>query len=352
MKRNYTTLTCIFSCLMIQACSSDIDTESMQTTDVGYSSALFSPQEQFKTHKIPAFVEPTNQANLSFQVSGVITEQWIKIGDYVEAGQNLFKITNPSLKPQIDQFNSQIVAIEATLEQNKAEVTRVKDLIRTNAISQNELDRLINQRDNLKATKKSIEAQLEQAQLLFNETWLKSPFAGSVSEIYKEPGEVISAGELVMVLGGVTSLEAPLYLPSFMHKNMLFGQPLSVTYQHHEMTAKIKEISMTANPKSQLFKVLIEVPMLHDIKSGEKIQVYIEEQIGVYYRLPIESVIDDGINQPFVFLIDNMHVVQSNINLIDIEGDEVIVQMPQQGEIEVVTAGQASLAPKQKLSQP
>ena len=337
------------TCLLLQACSKETEIEAQANNDVGYSSAKFSPEEQIKTHQVPAFVEPTDQASLSFQVSGVIAEQLIKIGDSVETGQALFKISNPSLEPQIQQYRSQMNAIQATLEQNRAEVKRVKDLKKTNAISQNELDRLTNQTDNLLSTKKSIEAQLEQAQSMFDETYLKAPFAGNVAEIYKKPGEVISPGEIVMLLGGVTSLEAPLYLPSFIHKNMSFGQKLKVTYQQQELTAAIKEISFTANPKSQLFKIMVEIPIMFGIKSGEKINVVIEEQIGKHYRLPIESVIDDGINKPFVFLIENNQVIQANITLIDIENNEVIVQLPQSGEIEVVTAGQVSLSPQQRL---
>ncbi len=351
MKNSLFITTTALACFMLQACNHEKTPQVSETNDFGYSSANYAPTEQFKVHRVAAFVEPTDQANLSFQVSGVIDQQLIKIGDSVDLGQELFKIINPSLEPQIQQYQSQMDAIQATMEQNSAEVKRVKNLKKTNAISQNELDRLINQRDNLISTKKSIEAQLEQAQSLFDETYLKAPFAGNVAEIYKEQGEVISAGEVVMVLGGVTSLEAPLYLPSFVHKNLSFGQSLKVSYQNHEMTATIKEISSTANPKSQLFKVMIEVPIQHDIKSGEKIHVLIEEQIGQYFRLPIESVIDDGINKPFIFIVVNNQVIQAPIKLIDIENDEVIVQLPQQGEVEVITAGQVNLSPNQKLSQ-
>jgi len=352
MKNTKLMLITLLASVMIQACSTEKSTENKQQSDVGYSSEKFVAEEQIRVHQMPAFVEPTDQANLSFQVSGVIEEQMVKIGENVDVNQALFRISNPSLEPQVQQYKSQIEAINATLEQNSAEVKRVRNLKKTNAVSQNDLDRLINQRDNLAGTKKSIESQLKQAQSLLDETFLKAPFAGNVAEIYKEPGEVISAGEIVMVLGGVNSLEAPLFLPSFIHNNLSFGQKLQISYQHHQITATIKEISSTANPKSQLFKVMIEVPIMHGIKSGEKINVVIEEQIGTYFRLPIESVIDDGINKPFVFLIQNNQVIQAYINLIDIENNEVIVQMPQQGEIEVVTAGQVSLSPNQILSQP
>lgn len=335
--------------ILLTACTQEVTQDIDETNEDSYLSAIYSPSEQYKTHQIASFVEPTDQANLSFQVSGIIEQQLVMIGEQVEAGQKLFKVSNPSLEPQIAQFQSQIEAIEATLEQNKAEVNRVQDLKKTNAISQNELDRLTHQRENLLATKKSIEAQLEQAQSLYDETYLKAPFAGSVAEIFKEAGEVISPGEVVMLLGGVSSLEAPLFLPSFLHQNIQFGQQLLVNYQGHEMMATVTEISFSANPKSQLFKVMVEVPIENGIKSGEKITIVIKELIGQYYRLPIESVIDDGINQPFVFLIDNNQVISAKIKLIDIENNEIIVDLPQQGDIEVVTQGQVKLSPGQKL---
>ena len=344
------TLLCFITLMVITACSHQASETSKDEERVTFGSAEFTPTEQHKVHQVAAFVVPTDQANLSFQVSGIITKQWVRIGDSVEQEQPLFSISNPSLAPQIDQFESQIEAINATLEQNRAEVKRVKNLKKTNAISQNELDRLTNQQDNLLATRKSLEAQLEQAQSLYDETELKAPFAGNVAEIYKEAGEVISPGEVVMVLGGVTSLEAPIYLPSFLHQNIRLGQQLPVTYQQHEIISTVKEISQTANPKSQLFKVMIEVPIEHNIKSGEKITVQLKEPMGSFYRLPIESVIDDGINEPFVLLIVNNQVIQTFISLIDIENNEVIVDLPHQGAIEVVTSGQVNLSPNQRIS--
>ncbi len=329
------------------------NTEQPRTVnDSSYNSARFEPTPQYKTHEVSAFVVPTDQASMSFQVSGIIEEQFIKIGDSVVTGQKLFKVSNPSLEPQITQFISEIAAIDATLEQNQAELRRFKDLKKTNVISQNELDRLTNQRDNLKASKKSLQAQLQQAKSLYDESFLKAPFAGNIAEIYKEKGEVIRPGEAVLVVGGVTSLEAPIFLPAFLHKNLQLGQNLEVHYQGKTINATTKEISLTANPNSQLFKVMLDVPILHDIKSGEKVVVKIKEKIGNYYRLPIESVIDDGINEPFVFLIENQEVIQTKIELIDMENNEVIIKIPRQDEVEVITAGQAKLSPHQQLSRP
>jgi RND family efflux transporter MFP subunit len=337
---------------MLVACSPSGSEQAIEKHQVSFESAAFHPQQQFKTHQLSAFVEPTNQAYLSFQISGIIAEQYIKIGDFVEVGEDLFKVSNPSLQPQIQQYKSQIDAIQANLIQNQAEVKRLKNLKKTNAVSQNDLDKLVNQRDNLLATQKSVEAQLEQAQSMFNESILKAPFAGTIAEIYKESGEVIQPGEVILLVGGVASLEAPIYLPAFLHKNIALGQSLTALYADKALNVTVKEISMSANPKSQLFKVMLDVPIEHEIKSGEKITITIKEPLGEYYQLPIESVIDDGINEPFVFVIDNNKAIHAPISLIDISNEHAIVKMPQQGEIEVVISGQVNLSPQQNIHQP
>ncbi len=340
-----------FVLLFLAACQQD-QPATQQLERASFTVQELAPEQQIKTHQMAAFVVPTDQATMSFQVSGLITEQMIKIGDAVNTGENLFKITNPSLAPQIEQFQSQIEAINATLEQNHLELERVSTLQAQQAVSQNDLDRLNNERDNLQANKRSLEAQLAQAQSMFEETILKAPFDGNIADIYKETGEFINPGEAILLVGGVSSLEAPLYLPAYLHSNLTHGQQLQVKYHEHGMQATIKEISQSANPKSQLFKVMIDVPIEHNIKSGEKITVMIEEALGMYHRLPIESVIDDGINEPFVLLIENQKVQQVPITLIGIEGDQVIVNLGHNNTINVVTAGQVNLAPGQDLSQP
>ena len=309
-----------FTLLILAGCQQD-QAATQHLERASYTVQEFAPQQQIKFHQIAAFVVPTDQATMAFQVSGLITEQLIKVGDTVHTGEDLFKITNPSLAPQIKQFQSQIEAIDATLEQNQLEVQRVSSLQARQAVSQNDLDRLNNETDN-------------------------------IADIYKETGEYISPGEAILLVGGVSSLEAPLYLPAYLHSNLTLGQQLRVSYHGHEVQGTIKEISQSANPKSQLFKVMIDVPIEHNIKSGEKITVMIEEELGLYHRLPVESVIDDGINEPFVLLIENQTVKRAPITLIGMEGDQVIVNLGHHNTINAVTAGQVNLAPGQDLSQP
>ena len=100
MKNSLFITTTVLACFLLQACNHEKTPQVSETNDFGYSSANYTPTEQFKVHRVAAFVEPTDQANLSFQVSGVIDQQLIKIGDSVIDG---------SLKNKLKQLKRELV---------------------------------------------------------------------------------------------------------------------------------------------------------------------------------------------------------------------------------------------------
>ncbi|WP_154224489.1 efflux RND transporter periplasmic adaptor subunit [Marinicella rhabdoformis] len=328
--------------------------ENTVMKETNFRSETFKPKQQIKQHKITAFVEPTDNAFLSFQVSGTIEKKHINIGDVVEINDPLFSIDNPSLGPKIQQFDAEIKALEATINQNQAELSRLTDLKKSNAVSQNDLDRLINQNNNLLAKKDSLKAQQSEAQSMFDELLLSAPFKGTVAEIYKEAGENIASGEPILLLGGIDSLEAPVYLTSQLQNHLKTGQILNANYQGQAFQVSVKEISHAANPKSQLFKVVIGVPLDLGIKSGEQISIIIPEQMGFHYALPISAVIDDGINKPYVMVLDKSKVRQLYVHILGLQGNMLLLDLDTNfgnlDQIDVVTEGQSHLSVGQTIN--
>lgn len=344
----------IATTMLFSACDHSQATQA-QHSPSHYNSQWFEPEQQQKKHKITAFVEPTDNATLAFQVAGTIIKEHVLIGDVVSEGDVLFELSNPALGPKITQLSAELSAIEATIKQNQAELARLQDLKKSNAVSQNDLDKLANQNDNLLAKKRSLESQKEEAQSLFDETTLTAPFAGTVAEIFKKNGETINAGEPVMLLGGVDSLQAPLFIPSHLQKSLAQGQTLEAEYQGQHFQATIKEISHAANPKSQLFKVVLDIPMALGMKSGEQIISYVPEALGMHYALPFEAVIDDGINKPYLLVIDQQKVTQVFTTIIGLRGENILLDIKTDigniGAIQVVTEGHSHLTVGQHLIQ-
>ncbi len=336
----------ILLALVMTACT-DHSSNSSQIHQVVYDSEIFMPALQHKKHKISAYAESTDHASLSFQVSGSIIKEYVNVGDTVNKGDSLFEISNPILAPKITQIDEEITALAADIAQNQTELKRLANLKKTNAISQNDLDKLIYKNESLNAKKRSLEAQRLEARSLFEETVLHAPFTGTVAEIFKKNGEMVNIGEPVALLSGVNSLQASIFVPSHLQNALHREQKIPAYYHDSSFLAVIKEISQTANPKSQLFKIIIELPSEITIKAGEQITTFIPEELGTHYSVPFESVIDDGINKPYLMVLHEQQVKQAFIKIIALREDEILLDLEtdisHNKKIEVITQGQSHL---------
>src|SRR5690606_371313 len=257
------------------------------------------------------------------------------------------------LEPQIADISARIEANDAASNQVQLELERNQSLEKIQAVSANRIDQLSNQLKQLQAEHKSLQAQLTTAQNIYQETTLVAPFAGVVADILKKPGTRVALGEPVLQLNGIRLLEAPVYLPAKLIKNIQKNDELTVIHKHNEMTGRVKEISRSAQPSSQLYKILVELPDNSALQAGEKIEVTVLEPIHNIYKLPLSTVIDNGINEPYVFAVIEDTVVPKNIKIIDFYGASVLLDIINEEQtLTVVTAGQSALSPQQKLTQP
>ncbi len=318
-----------------------------------FHAAEYSQESYDKKHLISAFVNTVDQANIGFQTSGRLAKQLIQIGDHVEKGAPLLTLYNPQLEPQIADIKARVEANDAASNQVQLELDRNKSLEKIQAVSANRIDQLSNQLKQLQAENKSLQAQLATAENMFKETTLSAPFAGEVADILKKPGTMVSAGEPVLQLNGADLLEAPVYLPAKLIKGIQKNDAVTVIHRNIEMIGTIKEISRSAQPNSQLYKILVELPQNSDLQAGEKIEVTLLEPIRNIYKLPLSSVIDNGINEPYIFTIIDQTVIPKRIQIIDFYNDSVLLDIINEKQtLTVVTLGQSALSPQQKLTQP
>jgi RND family efflux transporter MFP subunit len=91
----------------------------------------------------------------------------------------------------------------------ETEFARFTGLLRENAAAQTDVDRWHYERDGSKADIMAAEAQVELAQLNLNYTTVRAPFRGRVSRRYKDPGNVVGAGEET-VLADINQID-PIY---------------------------------------------------------------------------------------------------------------------------------------------
>ncbi len=336
----------------LSACQ-DHGSDPQSLNDSHIIEAEFSPKTHNKHHRISAFVQAVDQAQLAFQVSGRVSDQWVDIGQHVKPGDRLLAVYNPGLMPHIDAIEAQLKANRAELTQTESELTRNQSLSAIQAISQNQLDRLQSQVDQLKAQETRLQAQLQEALNNLQEATLSAPFAGEVADILVKPGTQVQAGQAVIVLSGSQIFEAPLYVSDALLKHLDINQNLTAVFGKQTFQVTIKEISRSANPNSQLFKVLVQLPPDTGLMAGQKIEVTLSEPMADIYQLPVSAVIDDGINEPYVFVRKTHGVQHQSVQVVHFYDNQIWVRIPQhKDKITIITAGQSTVTPAQQKSTP
>lgn len=342
----------VFIVASLSACQNH-DTNTQTTDDSAFESAEFSPETRQKNHTISAFVVAVEQAQLAFQVSGRLATQHVNIGQNVQQDDTLLTLYNPELAPQIDRIKSQLAANQAELNQTQSELERNQSLSAIQAISQNDVDRLNSRVKQLKSQQSALNAQLEAATNTLQETALRAPFDGEVADILIKPGAQVQVGQPVIELSGSQLFEAPLFVSHELLKHLTMHQQLSAKSGAKTLTVRVKEISQSANPVSQLYKVVVSLPPETTLTAGQKLMVTIPEPVTGIYQLPVSAVIDDGINEPYVYVLESERLKLQPVEVVSFNRNHIWVTMNYPAEqVTVVTAGQSSLTPPQQSTRP
>jgi membrane fusion protein, multidrug efflux system len=143
-------------------------------------------------------VRPRQESALGFRIAGKLVERKVDLGDTVRVGQVIARLdrSDPVLAAQA--AGSTLAAAEAELDLARLEATRFASLRAQNFVAQAALDARI---ATLKSAENRAQAARAQADTAGNQAQyadLVADFAGVVSAVVAEPGQVLAAGSPVV----------------------------------------------------------------------------------------------------------------------------------------------------------
>ena len=147
-------------------------------------------------------VEAIDRVDIVARVTGFLQARHFNEGDAVKAGQLLFTLEQPPFAAEVALRRAQVDSARADLANAGTQVTRGRELVKTNAIPQATLDDRITAEAESKAKVAAAEAQLQQAQINYDYTEIRAPFDGRAGRSPLSPGNVVSpsSGTLVTIV--------------------------------------------------------------------------------------------------------------------------------------------------------
>jgi RND family efflux transporter MFP subunit len=147
-------------------------------------------------------IQPRNSVAARARLSGSVTELKVTEGDIVKAGDVIAEITDDKLDFHIKAIDAQLLGLQASLKDARAELDRAERLVRSGAASIQRLDQLRTRADVIANQIGTAEAQRSVIVQQSAEGAVIAPASGRVVSVPATKGAVAMAGETIAEIAG------------------------------------------------------------------------------------------------------------------------------------------------------
>jgi multidrug efflux system membrane fusion protein len=204
----------LYSLLSGAGCTNESGDSASENDPVPVRVARVQQDSVQQTLAVVGHVEASASVKISAQVSGQIIHSFVLPGNYVQAGELLFTLDQRSLRAELNQAEAILDRDEARLAQARQDLSRYKSLAAGDFLSQQQYEQSLSEVAELEATIKQDMAAIESAEVQLSHTQIHAPISGRIGEILVDPGNIIKANDLpLLVINTLSPAEVSFAVP-------------------------------------------------------------------------------------------------------------------------------------------
>jgi len=171
-----------------------LDTETAQAALTAVS--VVSPKQTTPAEEIilPGNVQPYISSPIYARTNGYLKKWYFDIGARVKQGELLAVIETPEVDQQLQQARSNLLTAQANLELASITKTRYQGLLKSNAVSQQDVDNAVGTYNANNAIVEADKAAVEQYSALVSFEKVYAPFDGVITARNTDIGDLINSG--------------------------------------------------------------------------------------------------------------------------------------------------------------
>jgi membrane fusion protein, multidrug efflux system len=255
--------------------------------------------------EVPGSLLPFEETAIRAEVGGRITKLNIEEGSEVQDGTLLVKLFDEDLQAQLKKLQVQLKINEKTEERNR-------ELLKINAISQQDYDLSTLDVENLKA-------DIESTQIAISRTQIRAPYKGTLGLRNVSLGSYISPADIITTIRQVSQLKLEFAIPEKYAKEIRKGYVVTFRVDGGKVDHKAKVIA-TENSVNQNTRTL-QVRALVTERDTELVP-------GVFAKVNLQLGKDEN-----ALLVPTQAVIPNirNKQVILLSGDSVIYTVVETG---------------------
>lgn len=206
--------------IQVAGCSSDSSAQSGAESGTQFrqdtaqvSVATVAERDFGRSLRATGTLVPKQRATLNALVGGMIAEIYVDISEEVRKGDPLLKIRQVDYREALEQAEANVASAKAALEDASRELERTRNLREAGSGTAQMLDQATTRYNQAQASLKQAEAAYSVASQNMEDTIVRAPFDGVITERNFEPNEYARAGDAVFEVMDLSVLDADLQIP-------------------------------------------------------------------------------------------------------------------------------------------
>jgi len=241
-------------------------------------------------------VESADRAQLVSRTDGRVTRIAVKEGSRVARGDLLVVIGENAAERRLNEAEGARKVATARLELAEKTFSRYQGLFEKEAITPQEMDQVVAERDMAKESLASAVAAVGAAQVAYDSTRIVAPYDGRVIRHQVEVGSTVLPGTPLMTLDREGGWRVRAEIPETFSGKVSPGMEVKVDIPalHERLDGKVSEILPATDPMSRSFQAKVAISASADLTSGLFARVFPPEEERTAILVPRSSIIWRG----------------------------------------------------------
>lgn len=227
-------------------------------------------------------IRAREESTLAFLIDGKVVRRTVDVGDRVREGEVLAVLDAADYAAQVRAARAQLAAAEAELGRARADQARFARLEAQQLVSRSTLDAhdaaAVAAQGQVNAARANLEVALNRTAY----TRLRAPRDGVIAARTVEAGQVVEAGQPVLILAADGAREVAIALPEGRIRDFSVGQEAVVelwSAPERRLPGTLREIAPAADPQTRTYaaRVQLSADAAGTAGLGQSARVYIQD---------------------------------------------------------------------------
>jgi len=294
-------------------------------------------------------IQPRYSTDYSFRVFGRMVSRPVTVGSIIAEGDALASI-DPALQRSAE---AAVAGAAAQLANAAAEEARQRPLVERNITPQAQFDAVVQSREAADANLVRARTSLQRAQDQLSYTRLRADYAGVVTAVHLDAGQVVNVGQKILTVARPEIREAVIAVPPELADRLAAGEKfdIQVELDEQKMAASgVRAVDPAADAATRTRNAYLSLANPSDaFRLGITVQVTLSKPVSPRVDLPATALLEQN-GKAQIWVVDpaTAKVALRDVAVIARTPESIAVSGLKSGD-RVVTVGVHSLSAGQQV---